>query len=1170
MSKKYWLAAVLLLLLLTAVFSSAEAAQMLVNRGFESGMNYWEILYGSTLTPVVDSTTSHTGEKSIKVVGDGTTHHGGVMQDVSVLSGVTTYLVSGWIKTQNLASGWGGKIQVEFIGPQGGATTIGVIGGTTDWTYVQEIITVPDETVSIRIEGLLLDDQPLGLNNSGTAWFDELSVMPHPELLTNGNFELGISYWGAMWDSTLTPIADTTVYHWGAKSIRIAGDGTTHHGGFEQNVYVSSGGGTYMISGWIKTQDLASGWSGLIQLEFLDSGGQWLDIYYVGDVGGTNGWTYVQGTITVPSQTARIKVEGVLRDYHNSGLNNSGTAWFDDLSFSPIPAVDVDSFLPAGTTNGVFYTTDNQDLILTLSNELNQSSQVVAHVNVTDLSGTSVYTTDQTINMSALEQLHAETIRIPSRSSYGFYCVDVNVSYNGASIANPKSSFCVVSNMASGNQFLGTSVFGQGDPASVRRLGAGCVGFPVNWCDIEPNQGTYQFTASDAALQQWLDLGIRPIGMIVPAIDTVKTFGYLPQWAQQEFDTDDYYDDWGEFIHEAVDHFKDDIHTWSYVGELEAFSEAEVDRYIHLVSDAAAETKSLDSTCIIGGIGVSGEVLSAAEYPWQALEGCLDGQFFDPYIWPSGFGPGQIATCDETGNSVYPLPFTSMLTQAKDYSETYGKGRIAVAEKGWKIDTSLPVDSSYAKDLANVLSRSFVIAKSVPEVDHYLYFMANSEGCNEDGFDYGLWLRGSPRPSVAAYATTARMLMDTSNPTKVTVDNNSDVYAYVFSQGSGSVTGLWTIASPSPGALDLAVNLPSAATTYDLMGNATSITAGTQTLQLSNSPIFLTRSQWSLNLLTNEGFESGLWETLWSSTLTPALDSNVYHSGAKSARIAGDGTKHNGGVIRDVVALSGVTNYTIYGWIKTQGLASGWSGFIQVEYLDSGGQWLDIDYIGDVGGTNDWIYVQGTITVPSETATIKVGCVLKDYYGSGLNNSGTAWFDDISITEELLSNRGFENGTSSWGTLWGSTLTPVADTTVYHSGAKSLKIPGDGTTHHGGIVQTMPVLPNMTSYTLSGWLKTQGLASGWAALLMVEFLDADWNWLGITSGGVTYSTTDWQQGSFTFDVPFGTAYIMVEGVLRDDQPSGLNNSGTAWFDDLSLVPNWDARLVSSLREATVD
>jgi hypothetical protein len=389
--------------------------------------------------------------------------------------------------------------------------------------------------------------------------------------------------------------------------------------------------------------------------------------------------------------------------------------------------------------------------------------------------------------------------------------------------------------------------FDSGDLKTIKLMGAGRYAFWISWRHAEAQKGVFDFTEMDKTLNPWLDNGFKVLGYI----DTRFTPGgsyVTPDWADKwvmdwrktnsSAYPPEYYDAWAKYVGQLVSHFKDRIKTWTLCQEIDLTIDQPggLEHYIKLVKTASAAAKKADPTCAVAGISVSG-CDGQAGFPisrklWASLADSLDGFFWDCYIDPKQFGPGYEPIGEERGG------LRRVILAARDIIKPYGKHRLGIDEKGCKIVTALPVDSPYAKDMAKVIARGFVVAKSVPELEHYMYFMTNSGGCIEGDADYGLWKDHSPRPSVAAYATSARMLLDTSEPVEVSL--HKDVLVYVFKKGKGSLAVLWTVLKdPVP----VAFGLPASADCYDLMGNKTAIiTKGRHEFSLTDSPVYLQSS----------------------------------------------------------------------------------------------------------------------------------------------------------------------------------------------------------------------------------------------------------------------------------------------------------------------------------------
>ena len=157
--------------------------------------------------------------------------------------------------------------------------------------------------------------------------------------------------------------------------------------------------------------------------------------------------------------------------------------------------------------------------------------------------------------------------------------------------------------------------------------------------------------------------------------------------------------------------------------------------------------------------------------------------------------------------------------------------------------------------------------------------------------------------------------------------------------------------------------------------------------------------------------------------------------------------------------------------------------------------------------------------------------------------------DDVTITvnpalPNLLTNPGFESGATGWQNITGHGGRSVV-TTQFHSGLRSVQLLVSNT-YSREAFQNVAITGN-TSYTASGWVKTQGLAVG--GRIILEWRTAA-NALIRTDvvGTVPVGTVDWTQRSATFISPANatTVVFWMETFREPD------NVGTAWFDDLLL------------------
>ena len=257
--------------------------------------------------------------------------------------------------------------------------------------------------------------------------------------------------------------------------------------------------------------------------------------------------------------------------------------------------------------------------------------------------------------------------------------------------------------------------------------------------------------------------------------------------------------------------------------------------------------------------------------------------------------------------------------------------------------------------------------------------------------------------------------------------------------------------------------------------------------------------------------------------------------------------------------------------------------------------------------TTDW--TQYTVTFTTTATTRFVSPTMRIY---GHQGTGTlimdAWFDDITLTpttattrtattgpyrktvENLVANGDFEyapaftaatdtssrfiDGTANSGNgndnpyKWrsngaSSQFAIQYDTTEKYTGTASLKLSltnsagnANATWGNQNFVNTMiPVLPS-TSYTMSGWMKTDSVFTSAATIGRVEYNGAS----GVVTTGATSTasgTTNWTFYTSTFTTGAATRYIQPRLQLATGAVS------SAWFDDIKLTKTTpDARTLA--------
>jgi tetratricopeptide (TPR) repeat protein len=154
---------------------------------------------------------------------------------------------------------------------------------------------------------------------------------------------------------------------------------------------------------------------------------------------------------------------------------------------------------------------------------------------------------------------------------------------------------------------------------------------------------------------------------------------------------------------------------------------------------------------------------------------------------------------------------------------------------------------------------------------------------------------------------------------------------------------------------------------------------------------------------------------------------------------------------------------------------------------------------------------------------------------------------------------GFESGVLGGGLSWNFPSAPSGvqvgiDSKEKHSGQRSLELGFDGKYNvNFAEVCHLAIVQPATSYKFSAWVRTQELTSDQGIRFRLEWSD---NSRGVSADTPEFhGTQNWTRADLAWQSPPDTHQLRV-CVARN--PSDVYNSrihGTAWVDDVSLVPN---------------
>ncbi|MHC4394796.1 MAG: carbohydrate binding domain-containing protein, partial [Planctomycetota bacterium] len=166
MSKKLLYLMVFVLLLGLVAGSAAQAQELLVNPGFESGTSPWYI--GDAVQITISNEDPHSGTYSAKFAGNNTWLL--MSQNVDPAQEGVTYDVSGWMKTVSVTTE--GQIILQFLDSGWGIISESQIGsatGSTAYTQYSDSLLSPTGTALLRLRLVMP-------NGTGTIYYDDLSI----------------------------------------------------------------------------------------------------------------------------------------------------------------------------------------------------------------------------------------------------------------------------------------------------------------------------------------------------------------------------------------------------------------------------------------------------------------------------------------------------------------------------------------------------------------------------------------------------------------------------------------------------------------------------------------------------------------------------------------------------------------------------------------------------------------------------------------------------------------------------------------------------------------------------------------------------------------------------------------------------------------------------------
>lgn len=869
------IAAVTLAGLVTLLPAAAE--NLLANPSFEEvedglaagwrcgGFDWYEEPEGAGLSRVeIDETVVQgPGQRSLKLIGEG--NRGIVRQTLRYRPGWgRTLRVSGWIKLQETGSATG-QVGVTFVSEDEWLDEAGVHTSwqksTADWERFEREVPVPEDTTHLHVHCRSVKP------NSGVMWFDNVALEPVAQVETQAQAERRLAREDdeapagaeARGIDPLIPV-DTfegdelrwSPSAWGGAEgaeLTISED-DAFAGEAAMRVQVRSADNNWLTRAW----NCAGPWDGLTAAVRSVDGRGLVKMYLragttVFNAGSVRvapdaGWK----TISIARQEITHAWGGQSeedRRFDPDALTHVCIGWDDAITFE-VDQIALDVRDEVGIRSAhtdheanLFSPGERPVVAVEAFNGFDAERACELAVRVTDYRGRTLHELSREVTLAA-RTYHTETEHLPELDA-GYHVATVTLSEGGRVLGAREVGICALPEpVREGRAFMGASGFGLGtNTADVgARLGVRASEVFIDWHRCEPERGELVFEHIEPELEAFIEHGFEVTGMLH------LRPSFTPGWA-----TDDEHDfavdppDYARFVEACVEHFRGRINRWSFCSEVDLAHRGwkqGLEGYVEMVAAGSEGARRADPDCIIGGVGVSGgDARKSPRFPvarrlWPRLSEHLDGMFFDLYASPRFFGPGLHVVSPGENDLEGKLREALQIVRASGAEK-----RIAIEEKGWAIDPELDVDNQYSRRMAEYLARSYLVARSVDAVDHYMWFQIIVRRLSGGSFSYSLFRSegdyANPRPAAAAYAFVAQLLGGVERPRAIPL--HQDLRAIVFAHEDGSRAALWT---PLDEPVSLEVDLPASARVTDLMsGEIARGGDGRQRLELSGSPIYV-------------------------------------------------------------------------------------------------------------------------------------------------------------------------------------------------------------------------------------------------------------------------------------------------------------------------------------------
>jgi len=499
--------------------------------------------------------------------------------------------------------------------------------------------------------------------------------------------------------------------------------------------------------------------------------------------------------------------------------------------------------LKTSAASGIAFVGDQAEYQIIIDNRRPQDETVRLVVEIaSDTGAASRQTFD--IHVKAASKF-TQPLVLPT-AEVGFQSLDATALVAGKAVCRGESGFAVVPRPVNYGQDDPDNFFGMcevWDYTSMERLGCRTVRMGLPWDYWDWNPGENRLPQLNQSLEEQLEKHH------MTALLTLSS--YAPHWAERngqkyrKIPNDANIADWGKFVKRLVEHLQSfpagrririididnepDLDFW--LGRGLSLEEAAA-IYAKLYKTAGDAVRSVKSDIAFGGIGVSGGMFEMGmPFPEKVFATGVKSDVFTGHPYPASrmFGPGfNPFMPDECG-------FEKACQTALDFMAKHGcPRRFCIAEYGWGLAPEAGRLSRHAMLEAAAVARVLILAKSVPGVEGFYYFMQRP--ILENGGLYGLF-RGeqgklSPLPAAGAYAQCAKAmhLATLVRPLKTP----AGVRAWLFDRKTDGLTvvPLWTL----EGTVKFKGALPASTEVFNMLGRKI---PADPAIALDQTPVYL-------------------------------------------------------------------------------------------------------------------------------------------------------------------------------------------------------------------------------------------------------------------------------------------------------------------------------------------